>query len=474
MSQRPDSPRSIGSRPADDVLMLQKVPAVTEIRRVGSLLRQAGRAGVRLARPGHGKPLKIRAAQQTRESFARLGPTYVKLGQLIASSPGVFPLPLSREFRSMLDRVPPADPAEVRRVLIEQLGDEPEKIFARFDSEPIASASIAQVHTATLRSGADVVVKIQRPGIRMRLASDVQLLARAAKVARVTSVGKVMNAPEIVEDFTQNLNEELDFRAEARAMEEWQAAVADTDYADRVRVAKVYHEYTTERVLTMERITATRIDDLRTIRAKKFDGTRLVKTLLLSLLDTGLNQGIFHGDLHAGNVLVDDDGRIVLLDFGIVGRFDERSRKILCGLVIDLLVRSDHEAAVQKLFELGAVPRHSLDGGDVGQVMKNFTDPLATTDMRSLSYADLGKQLMDLAKEYDLRLPRELVLVGKQLLYVERYMKLLAPRWTAISDPELFAMMARLMKDVERERRAAVAAAAADADTIRPDIAENS
>lgn len=440
--------------------LLRRVPMTLEARRVGSVVAQAGLAGLRLAVGGVAVPyprrtprarLSVQAAHQTRVGFARLGPTYVKLGQLIASSPGVFPDVLSEEFRSMLDRVPPADPALIERTLTVELGGPPDQIFAEFDRTPIASASIAQVHTARLITGEDVVVKIQRPGIRRRLASDVQLLERVASGLELNSYGRMLNAKEIVEDFTQNLNEELDFRGEARAMEEWVDAVSDSQYADRVRVAKVYHEYTTERVLTMERIWATRIDDVDTLNSKGFDSEGLVRTILLSLMDTGFNRGIFHGDLHAGNVLVDDEGRVVFLDFGIVGRFDDRARVILRGMVGDLLVRNDYESASRGLYKLGAV-RRPAKVKEAGKLVKDFTDPIARADLSSLSYADLGRQLADLAKRYDTRLPRELVLVGKQLLYVERYMKLLAPKWKAIQDPELFALMARLLARAENER----------------------
>ncbi|MDL9935220.1 AarF/UbiB family protein [Gordonia sp. ABSL1-1] len=399
-------------------------------------------------------PSKQRAAHEVRTTFEHLGPTYVKLGQLIASSPGVFTETLSGEFESLLDRVSPADETAIREVFTTELGRPPEQVFATFDPVPIASASIAQVHTATLADGTRVVVKIQRPGIAERLAPDVAILERLAGLAEISEYGRMLSARHVVEDFASGLDGELDFRTEADAMAEWYDCLRDGPFGSRVRVPRVHTDYTTARVLTMERIDAIRIDDADAVRAAGHDGVALCRNLLLSLLESAFHGGLFHGDLHAGNVLVDDQGRLVLLDFGIVGRFTPRTRRILRQLVVDLIVRNDYEAAGRGIFLLGAVhnPGSSAAGG---ADIKKVTAPLSSTEMAAMSYTDLGRQLAAVAKAHDARLPRELVLVGKQLLYVEKYMKLLAPRWKAMSDPEIYGYMAGILKEAERDRRRA-------------------
>ncbi len=402
----------------------------------------------------HGRrPGPSDAAHEVRHTFERLGPTYVKLGQLIASSPGVFGPVLSNEFESLLDKVRPADPAELRKIFVEELGGPPEEVFAAFDTEPIASASIAQVHTATLHSGEDVVVKIQRPGISDRLAPDVAILERLAGIAEISEYGRMLSARHFVEDFADGLSSELDFRNEAATMAEWFECLQPGPFGDRVRVPYVYDDLTTRRVMTMERIYAIRIDDAAAVRAAGHSGEALCRNLLLSLLDSAFHGGLFHGDLHAGNVLVDDDGKLVLLDFGIVGRFNARTRRILRQLVVDLIVKQDYDSAGRAIFLLGAVhkPGSTSKGADD---LKRVTTPLSTTELGAMSYTDLGRQLAAVAKAHDARLPRELILVGKQLLYVEKYMKLLAPRWKAISDREIYGYMAGIMKEAERDRRA--------------------
>lgn len=438
---------------------LPAVSPVAEITRFGTTAAHAvagvGRFVVHTALGAlrlHG-PSTRQVAHEIRATFEHLGPTYVKLGQLIASSPGVFGETLAGEFESLLDRVPPADPDTVRTLFIEEFGKPPEDVFATFDPQPIASASIAQVHTATLPTGEDVVVKIQRPGIADRLAPDVAILERLAGLAEISEYGRMLSARHVVEDFADGLDAELDFRNEASTMREWYECLRDGPFGDRVRVPDVHDAFTTARVLTMERIYAVRIDDAAAVRAAGHDGVALCRNLLLSLLESAFHGGLFHGDLHAGNVMVDETGTLVLIDFGITGRFTPRTRRILRQLVVDLIVKGDYESAGRAIFLLGAV--HNPGSTSKGaEDLKKVTMPLSTTDLGSMSYGDLGRQMAAVAKAHDARLPRELVLVGKQLLYVEKYMKLLAPRWKAMSDKEIYGYMAGIMKEAERDRRA--------------------
>ena len=398
-------------------------------------------------------PTKRGIAREVRTTFEQLGPTYVKLGQLIASSPGVFTEELSAEFESLLDRVAPADPKAITELFIDEFGVSPNEVFATFDANPIASASIAQGHTATLHDGREVVVKIQRPGIASRLAPDVAILERAAGLVELSEYGRMLSARHIVEDFANGLDEELDFRNEAAAMREWYQCLQPSKFGSQVRVPTVYDEFTTPRVLTMERIYATRIDDAAAVASAGHDGVALCRTLFLSLLESAFHGGLFHGDLHAGNVQVDADGKLVLLDFGIVGRFTPRTRRILRQLVVDLIVRKDYESAGRAIFLLGAVHKPGSTARGAADI-KQVATPLTSIEFGEMSYTDLGRQMAAVAKAHDARLPRELILVGKQLLYVEKYIKLLAPRWTAMADPEVFGYMSSIMKEAERDRRA--------------------
>ena len=436
-----------------DVAKLDRVPLPVEAARVGMTGWQLTRTGFRILTklPAKG-PLQDKVLREIPKTFSDLGPTYVKFGQIIASSPGAFGEQLSREFRSLLDAVPPADTGEVHKLLKSELGADAAELFASFDEQPFASASIAQVHYATLRTGEDVVVKIQRPGIRRRVAADLQILKRFAQVVEVAKLGRRLSAQDVVADFADNLAEELDFRIEAQSMEAWVSGLHGSPLGRNIKVPQVHWEFTSERVLTMERVHGVRIDDAKAIRKMGFDGTELVKALLFSTFEGGLRHGLFHGDLHAGNLLVDDDGRIVFLDFGIMGRIDPRTRWLLRELIYALLVKKDHAAAGKIVVLLGAVGTVKPEA-QAAKDLEAFAAPLTMKSLGDMSYAEIGRQLSTLADAYDVKLPRELVLIGKQFLYVERYMKLLAPKWQMMSDPQFSGYFANFMVEVSREHQ---------------------
>ncbi|WP_134147828.1 ABC1 kinase family protein [Mycobacteroides salmoniphilum] len=379
-----------------------------------------------------------------RRRFEALGPTYVKFGQLIASSPGVFPAVVADEFQRLLDRVSPVNPDAIEAVLIAELGRPIGEIFETFDLTPIASASMAQVHAATLRTGEAVVVKVQRPGIRRLVATDIPILSGAAGLLEISRRVRMLGLRDIVEDLAADLNDELHFRREAAAMESWAEAISGSEFADQVRVPKVYWRHTTNKILVMERLDVTRMDDVQAIGDAGHDGVTLIKTLLLVLLESIFRRGIFHGDLHAGNVQVDAQGRVVLLDWGITGRFDLERAQVLRELIVALMVTDDMSAASKAMLKLGAVGRPAPHKKAVSDI-RSLTVPLGTAELSRISYADLAKQILDLGDAYQLKLPRDLVLVVKQLLYVERYIKLLAPQWKPAKDEEVVGYLAALV-----------------------------
>ncbi|TXI43132.1 MAG: AarF/ABC1/UbiB kinase family protein [Mycobacterium sp.] len=436
-----------------ELARLDRVPLPVEAARIGVTGWQLSRTALRVlpTLPGKGS-LQDKVIRQIPKAFADLGPTYVKFGQIIASSPGAFGEQLSREFRTLLDAVPPADTAEVHKLFKEDLGADPAELFAHFEEEPFASASIAQVHFATLHTGEDVVVKIQRPGIRRRVAADLQILKRFAQVVELVKLGRRLSAQDVVADFADNLAEELDFRIEAQSMEAWVSGLHGSPLGRNIKVPDVHWEFTSERVLTMERVHGVRIDDVKAIRKQGLDGTELVKALLFATFEGGLRHGLFHGDLHAGNLLVDDQGRIVFLDFGIMGRIDPRTRWLLRELIYALLVKKDHAAAGKIVVLLGAVGTVKPEA-QAAKDLEAFAQPLTMTTLGDMSYTEIGKQLSTLAEAYDVKLPRELVLIGKQFLYVERYMKLLAPKWQMMNDPQFSGYFANFMVEVSREHQ---------------------
>jgi predicted unusual protein kinase regulating ubiquinone biosynthesis (AarF/ABC1/UbiB family) len=417
-----------------------------ELRRAGATARILARHGSRFARrsrPGRrgGASRSQVAASELKDAFAELGPTYVKLAQLIASSPGLFPEVLADEFRSLLDEVPPIPPDEVWAVLTEELGAPPEDVFASFEAIPLASASIAQVHAATLPDGDDVVVKVQRPAIRTRLERDLRILMRIAHVLERTSAkGRMANPVAVVEDFAATLAEELNFVNEGRAMETFETNLRQFGKNDRVRVPSVRWRYTTPRVLTMERIHGYKIDDLAQLGSQGWDLADALKKGVRAWMEAALEHGFFHGDVHAGNLMLDTDGNIVFLDFGIVGRLDAETKEIIRHGLPALLVDGDFQEVAKAIYELGAV-LNPMDLEQSARDIAEIVEPILGKPLSEISYGQVLVDIVRVGTRYEVRLPREMVLVAKQMLYFERYAKLMAPDWNILNDPELIGFL---------------------------------
>ncbi len=443
--------------------------SASEVGRAGRTAWVLTRHGLRSLRGDKGER-GPRLAREFKTAFAELGPTYVKLAQLIASSPGLFPEVLADEFRSLLDEVPPIDAIAVRSVIEEDLGAAPDVVFAEFDYQPLASASIAQVHVARLHDGEEVVVKIQRPGIRTRLEGDLRILIRIARILeRLSEKGRMANPIAVVEDFAATLSEELNFVNEGRAMELFAGNLRAFGTNDRVRVPSVRWSFTTPRVLTMERIHGYKIDDLASLGAQGWDLSGSLKRGVRAWMEAALEHGFFHGDVHAGNLMLDTEGDIVFLDFGIVGRLDDKTREIVRHGLPALLVDGDFQEVAKAIYEMGAVLR-PMDLEQSSRDIAEIVEPILGKPLSEISYGQVLVDIVRIGTRYEVRLPRELVLVAKQLLYFERYAKLMAPDWNILNDPDLIGFLFQGLEDHAVGEELGDRDAALDARTIEAEL----
>jgi ubiquinone biosynthesis protein len=279
-------------------------------------------------RPRRRAPRAVAVA--LRRSFADLGPTFVKLGQLIASSPGLFPSVLSEEFRSLLDALPPEPASRVRSVIERELHAPIHQLFAAFDDRPVAAASIAQVHEASLHDGTRVAVKVQRPHLRRRIERDLRLLHLLARaLERAGRLGEMANPRAIVEDLAATLAAELDFRIEAEAMRQFRRNLVSEGHEPRVAVPVPIDAMVTARVLVMTYVDGKPIDLVAASDDRPDDLLDLGLEAVRVWLEGALRYGLFHGDVHAGNLFLDLPETVALLDFGIMGRFEDHTRRAL-------------------------------------------------------------------------------------------------------------------------------------------------
>ncbi|RMH43690.1 MAG: AarF/ABC1/UbiB kinase family protein [Deltaproteobacteria bacterium] len=375
-----------------------------------------------------------------------MGPTFIKLGQIVASSVGMFPDRYSEEFRKCLDAVKPFRFDDAVDVLRRELGDDKLAQLDDIDPTPLASASIAQVHTARLGDDA-VVIKIQRPGIEARVAADMRILRVVARLAqRFVRDAELANPVGIVEDFADTLREEMDFRMEARNLDQFNDIQREIGFHD-VRAPVPYWDYTTKRVLVMERFFGTRVDRITSLEGRGIDPEEKLIRGMLAWFRCVIFYGFFHGDVHAGNLMLLDNGDLGFLDFGIVGRFDERQR----AMVTDYLVAfttGDYRALARVIGEMGGV----TDGVDMDAFvadLKETYSPLLTMQMADINLADFIPRIHRVATRHRMRMPKEFVLITKQMLYFDRYAKILAPKLNVFTDPRLLMSM---MQDIKRAR----------------------
>ena len=360
-----------------------------------------------------------------RRSFEGLGSTYIKLGQIVSGGDGLFPEELVGEFKKLRDQVPAESFAAVRTIVETELGRPLDEVFAFFSPVPLAAASIAQVHAATLATGEEVVVKVQRPLVARRVREDLRALAWLGPrmVGRIP-VAALANPPALVELFAETIVEELDFRLEAENMLDVAVALSKIGIRETV-VPRPHPRLVTRRVLVMERLTGFGFDDVEGMQAAGIDTSALLRAALISFLEGALVYGVFHGDLHGGNAFVLPDGRTALLDFGITGRLDERKRLAFLRLLV-LGSAGDVRGQLAALRDLGAFPPDT----DLDAVISDLGLDRPVKDPTLMSADELVGELRELTKkllEYGARAPKELMLFVKNMMFLDGATATLAP-----------------------------------------------
>lgn len=405
------------------------------------LQKTASVAGLSALRVAKGDQMD---AQLLRDAFEQMGVTYIKLGQFIASTPSIFPREYVLAFQGCLDQTTPVPFAKIRSVLIEELETDSRglgDIFSYIDPVPLASASIAQVHKAVLADGRQVALKVQKPNVDTVMHTDLSVLHSVFwTLEKLVPNLKAANLAPIVDEMRARMLAETDFIAESRHIEQFLAHLKQVGNT-KVTAPTVHHELSTKRVLVMDLLMGKSLIDDSLI----WDGTagRNSKQIMSDVLDTWflslMMTGEFHADLHAGNLMLLDDGRIAFLDFGLMGQIQPSSLQACFGLVQSLQI-SDYRGMAQAMVNIGMT--HTADKMDIdrladdlhkmlGKITPN-TQPTAKADANNDSLNAMMLEMVEIGKRHGIHFPRDFALLVKQLLYFDRFMVTLAP------DMELF------------------------------------
>ncbi len=385
-------------------------------------------AGVgRLAVNGESPDLVDDSAAEDAERFAcdleAMGPTFVKLGQLLSTRADLLPPVYLAALSRLQDNVVPFGFADVERIVESELGVRLSKGFARFDDQPLASASLGQVHRAELRDGRPVAVKVQRPDIREQIVDDMEIIESMAKFADGhTEAGRRYGFNDMVTEFRQSLMTELDYRAEAANLEALHHNLRD---CDRIVVPLPVHDYTTDVVLTMDFVDGRNLSSMGPLGLMDVDGPPLASALFSAYLQQILIDGFFHADPHPGNVLVTPDGQLALLDLGMVARIAPDMRDSLIKLLL-AVSEGDGRRAADVAITIG----QPIEGYDPDAFRRAAADLVGRNQgvtMGDLQAGAIVGELNRVAGKCGLRLPPELTMLGKALLNLDEIARMLDP-----------------------------------------------
>jgi ubiquinone biosynthesis protein len=352
--------------------------------------------------------------EQLRLAFEELGPTFIKLGQLLSTRSDLLPPAYIAQLAKLQDSAPAVAREAIRQSIHEELGADPEQLFASFEWTPLASASIGQAHSARTKDGTRVVVKVRRPDAVHQVQQDLEILRNLADLAaRTWQPARDYNVVGVVQEFSRTLTDELDYLKEARNAERFAADFAGSN----VRIPRVFWETTTSRVLTLEEMSGIKITDIERLEAAGIDRRRLARTGADLILQMVFEHGFFHADPHPGNVFVRPDGDLALIDFGMVGEIDDDLRDRLVDFLLALAAQ-DPEAIAAALREL-SVTRGSVDRETLDSELVRFVGEYAGVALSEVHFARLMTELMRMLREQRLQLPQGVALVIKVLLVIE-------------------------------------------------------
>lgn len=411
---------------------------VRSLRRFGAIARVLIRHGYediaeRLFRKGDLPPPEDRAAaplrrgalpspERVRVILEELGPSFIKLGQLMSVRADMFPPEYITELRKLQDHVPPIPFEAVRDAVEGAVGRSLAEIFAAFDTDCLAAASVAQVHRATLFTGEKVAVKIVRPGIARKIREDIRLMyGLAQRIESLFEIGRILAPVNLVREFERTIFKELDMFIEAGNLEKFGRHFEDSD---EIHIPRVHWDYTSRSILVMEYIPGIKMDQVAAIRDHGIDPKRIALIGLRSFSRQLMEFGYFHADPHPGNTIVKYNGQVGLVDFGITGYLDETTMLNIANLFLGF-AEHDYDMVMDVLWDLGLLDEETVDVAGFRSDLIDISEPLYGRSLQTISVKDVYDQVMRLILKYRIRMPRNLLLLLKTFIQTEALGKIL-------------------------------------------------
>jgi len=388
------------------------------------------------------KVAKLSRAERIRMVFEELGPTYIKLAQILSTRPDLIPVDLLTELAKLQDKVPPFPFSDVQDIVFKEFGETVTDLFETIDETPIASASIGQVHRARLKNGEEIAIKVQRPGIHKIVEVDLEIMLHLATLAERNIEELAPQRPvKIVEEFARTLEKELDYNIEATNMERMAAQFLDDQ---TLYIPKVFREFSTSRVLTMEFVEGIKISDIQKLKKTGLDCKKIIARGSDILLKQIFDHGFFHADPHPGNIFVLPNNVICLLDFGMTGSMGRHTRENFVDL-IDSVVHQDEISTTKALLTITIYE----DEPDQRLLEKDVADFMGRHLYKALKDIEIGKllqHLLELAARHRLSIPPDIFLMMKALGTIEGVGLMLDPEFDMIARSEPFIRHIKLTR----------------------------
>ncbi|MEW6685206.1 MAG: AarF/UbiB family protein [Candidatus Edwardsbacteria bacterium] len=404
--------------------------------------------------------IRLSLPQRIRLACEKLGPTFVKLGQIASTRPDLFPPEFIRELQELQDQVAPLEFSVIKSVVEQELESPLENVFSSFEEKSIASASIAQVHQAKTWEGERVVVKVQRPDSEEIITTDLAiLLDLTSLLERRLPQSRLYQPRRIVEEFTKTMEREIDFLNEGRNIERFARNFAGDS---NIYIPKVYWNLSTSKVLTLEKIEGIKISEIEKLKEAGLDPKIIAARGAEAILKQIFIHGFFHADPHPGNIFVLEDNVLALLDYGMIGRIDPELMDLLAGLFVAVM-KKDISNLVKIFLKIGIV-REEINEREFRAEVREMLERYYAVPLNKIEIRKTAEEIMSLARHYAVRLPADLVLLGKALSTTQGLVLLLNPEFNFVETAEPFLRelmkrqfsLTRLIKDFSKEFEALV------------------